>query len=526
MAAERSFLTNKRLISFIKGVLLLSGTAILMRSVAVCFNLYLRRRLGTDGIGLFTLIMSVYGFAVTFATSSINLASTRMVSESLGQGSDLAVRRSMKKCVGYSLFFGFLACVLLFLLSYPIGAGLLGDVRTVSCLRLLALTLPCIALTSAFQGYFTAVRRISKNAAVQITEQAVRVGATMLLLSLTTPGDLESACLCVIAGGTLSDLLSFLYAFITYRIDMRRHITKSGKATGDFNKKLLSIALPVAFSSYLRSALVTVEHLLIPRGLRKLGNSREQALSTYGVMQAMALPIIMFPYALLSPFCTLLVPEIAGRRAAGDKRGINRVSSSAFGAVMIFGIGIAGIMICWSYELGGVIYHSAEAGRYIKLLAPLVPVMYLDTVTDSILKGMDEQLYTMRINIADAALSVMIVFLLVPRIGIYGYIIEIFFCELLNASFSVWKLISIVKVRTALIRRGLLPLVSVIAATSLTKLICGRFITAGAMSVPGLTVHICSTLLLYLFFLRILDLLWTFLSKNTKKAKKKHFVST
>lgn len=498
MYSLKSIFKNKRMTGFIRGVLLMAVTAVVMRTAAVYFNSYLNEKLGADGMGLFTLITSVYGFAVTFATSAINLASTRLVSESLGIGSDRSVRDAMKKCIAYSMTFGFSAAFILFALSYPIGMYLLKDARTVSSLRLFALTLPCISLSSALNGYFTAVRRISKNAAVQIAEQAIRIGGTVLLISLFISGDLEKACLCVVGGGCLADLLSFLYSFIMYRIDLKRHIGNEGKLEGDQKKKLLSIALPVALSSYLRSGLVTIEHLLIPWGLGKLGRSRDSALATYGVMQAMALPIVLFPYALLSPFCAMIIPEIAGKRASGDKPGIERVSSAAFGFVMIFGIGAAGIMSCYSYELGQVIYKNLEAATYIRLLAPLVPVMYLDTVTDSILKGMDEQLYTMRINMLDAFASVIIVFVLVPRIGIYGYIIEIFFCEIVNASFSVGKLLSIVKIRIRLVRRLLVPLISVIASTALSKLIFSVVIVSERSNALSLIVHIGTTAVLYL----------------------------
>lgn len=505
--------SGRRLNVFIKGVVLLSITAIIMRTVAIYFNKYLHLRLGADGIGLFTLIMSVYGFALTLATSSVSLASTRLVSESLGKGSGAAVRRAMTCCIVYCLFFGTLSSILLYSLSYPIGRYLLSDVRTVSCLRLLALALPGIALTSAFQGYFTAVRRVEKSALLQIAEQAARIAVTMLLLRFVPQGDLERACLCVIAGGVCSDTLSFLFALTMYRVDMRRHIQHSGELREGTGKALISIALPVALSSYLRSALVTIEHILIPRGMRKLGSSREQALAAYGIVQAMALPVVLFPYALLSPFCSLLIPEIAERRAAGDPEGISRVSGAAFGFVMIFGIGLSGAMSCWSYELGEVIYGSREAANYIKLLAPLVPIMYLDTVTDSILKGMNEQLYTMRINIADAFMSVIIVFFLVPRIGIYGYIAEIFICELINASLSVMKLLSVVRFRPKVFRRGALPLISIITACALARLL-SALIPLCANGALALSLHLFATLFIYLFILRFLLLLYDFGEKH------------
>ena len=496
-----SVLQNQKLTKFIKSVLLLTGTAIIMRAVSVYFNVYLTGKLGEEGIGLFTLVTSVYSFAITFATSAVNLASTRLVSEALGTNSHMAVRSYMRKCICYSMAFGFGASFLLFSLAPAIGIKLLGDQRTVTSLRFFALTLPCIALSSCLNGYFTAVRRVAKNAAVQFCEQSVRIGVCVFLLTFFMPSDLELACVCVVCGGCSADLLSFIYCFIMYKADMKKHISKAGKDIEKGDSRLLSIALPMALSSYVRSGLVTIEHLLIPWGLRKKGGSNSEALRTYGIIQAMALPIIMFPYALLTPFSNLLIPEVAERNARGDKSGIERVSASAFGFVLVFGIGISGIMSFYSYELGLTVCKSAQAAEYIKMIAPLVPVMYLDTVTDSILKGLDEQLYTMRVNIMDAFLSVIIVFLLVPRIGIYGYIAEIFFCELINASFSVWKLLSVVKFKTKIVMRALVPLVSIVLSTFITRLVFFLFPVGLPLSAFSLTAQVAFTALLYLFLL-------------------------
>lgn len=464
---------------FLKNTLLLTLTSLLMRSVGVYFNVYLTDRLGSDGMGLFTLTGSVYGLAVTLATSAVTLAATRLVSEAMGESTDSSEKESgrilaaMKVCIGYSLFFGLLAGGILFLFAAPIGKVILSDARTIPSLQLLAISLPFVALTSALSGYFTAVRRVSKNAVTQIFEQGLRIGATILLLTFFTSGGLERACLWVVAGGVLGNLFSFLYCFALYLRDLRRHHrgqTTDPAAIAPMRKKLLGIALPVAFSSYLRQGLVTIEHLLIPWGLKKKGDSQSEALSTYGIMQGMALPVVMFPYAFLSPFCNLLIPEVAEKRAAGDVLGVQRITERVFRFVLAMGIGTAGIFLCLSSELGTVIGGSRETADYIRLLAPLVPIMYLDTAVDSILKGLDEQLFCMRVNILDSAMSVLVVLILLPQIGIYGYIIEIFACELINASLSVMRLLQVMEVKLSplmLIR----PVVSIFGATTIARFI-------------------------------------------------------
>ncbi len=514
---------------FLQNVLLLTATSLLMRSVGVYFNVYLTRRLGSDGMGLFTLTGSVYGFAITLATSAVTLAATRMVSEAMGESVEGEAKESgrilaaMKACIGYSLFFGCLAGGLLFFLAAPIGRWVLSDVRTISSLRLMALSLPFQGLTSALAGYFTAVRRVSKSALTMIAEQALRIGVTVALLTLFTSGGLEVACLWVVVGSFAGNLFSFLYCFLLYRLDLwrhHRHQVADPAEAAPMQKKLLGIALPVALSSYLRQGLVTIEHLLIPWGLKKKGDSKTGALATYGIMQGMALPVVMFPYAFLSPFCNLLIPEIAEKRAAGDSRGVQVITERVIGFVLAMGIGTAGIFLCLSAELGTVLGGQRQTAEYIRLLAPLVPIMYLDTAVDSILKGLDEQLFCMRVNLLDAALSVLVVLILLPRVGIYGYIIEIFACELINASLSVMRLLQVIEVRLSP-RILIFPLIAVFAATTLARYLFSILLPY-AIDGWGLALHVAIVAGLYVGILMIMKFIMPPAGRNLLERRFLH----
>lgn len=486
---------------FLSGVLILSATSFLLRAIGVRFNLYLSDRLGAEGLGLFTLTMSVYSLAVTFATSAVGLAATRLISEAMGASRQKEIRPAMGRAILYSLGFGCAAGLILFACAAPIGRGLLGDSRTIRSLRLLALSLPFVALSSALSGYFTAVRRVGRSSAVQIISQLARIGITAALLEVILPDDLEIACLSVIAGSVISEGLSFVLSLLLYLRDRRRYPRGKDVDRRPITKSLVSIAIPVALSSYLRSALNTIEHLLIPWGLRKNGNSSDRALEVYGIMQGMALPVILFPYAFLNPFCSLIVPEVAERRASGSLSGVRNITEKVFRFACIFGLGTAGIVLCYSADLGTVVCHSAEAGHYIRLIAPLIPIMYLDTCVDSILKGMNEQLYSMQVNIVDSLLSVVIVFLLLPRIGIYGFIVELYVCEIINASLSIARMLKVVPIRIGALKEVFLPLICVIGATALSRLILGLAGLSLVWNGPILTLHILLSAAIYLLLL-------------------------
>ena len=72
-------------------VMALAGLS--MQGIGVFFNAFLTGALGEAGMGLLSLTMSVYGFAVTFATSGVTLTITRLLAENLGRQDFAGARR-------------------------------------------------------------------------------------------------------------------------------------------------------------------------------------------------------------------------------------------------------------------------------------------------------------------------------------------------------------------------------------------------------------------------------------------------
>lgn len=460
---------------------LLTAVSLIMRTVSVTFNVYVSNTIGAEGMGLFALISSVYSFALTVATSGINLAATRLVSESLGRdgkdGSDSVLKNKkiqsiMLRCIVYSLLFSVTTALFLFVFSESIGIRLLRDRRTVSSLRILAVSLPPIAVSSALSGYFSAVRRVYKNAIVSVFGQAIKIGVTVSIFGSSFYRDTESACVAMVLGGTVAEILSFLIQFIMYRSEKNQRSDKEYfPQTKGITKNLLGIALPVAFSTYIRSGLITIEHMLIPVGLEKSGASKDASLADYGTVHSMVFPLVLYPSAILSSFAGLLIPEVAQAGAAHNERQIKRITLGVMKLALLFAIGTAGIIGCFSYELGNAIYPDSDAGKYIRMIAPLIPVMYIDTATDAILKGLGQQVYSMWVNIIDASLSVVLVIFLLPKYGIIGYIITVYFTEILNAALSITKLLTITDVKPPVFSFIIKPLICVACAVSVAKLL-------------------------------------------------------
>ena len=164
--------------------------------------------------------------------------------------------------------------------------------------------------------------------------------------------------------------------------------------------------------------------------------------------------------------------------------------------------------------MGLSIYNSQSAGQYICAFAPLVPIMYLDTAVDSVLKGLGKQLYCMKVNILDSTLSLLLVLILVPKFGIWGYVACVYIAETVNASLSIGKMITETKIRINpmwIVR----PLASIFISTTIV-----RFFTLYCPSFDTTYFKILSTCVLYsvLIVPKI-----SFFYKKSYKTEKAHF---
>lgn len=206
---------------------------------------------------------------------------------------------------------------------------------------------------------------------------------------------------------------------------------------------MFHLAVPVAVSAYARTALSTLQHLLVPRGFRRSGASAEYALATYGVIQGMVFPVLFFPSAPLNVLSQLIVPELTESQVAGHRRHINYLVSRVFRLGFFFAVAISGIFFALAEPLGLLLYQSNEASFFLRVFAPIASVIYLDTLTDGMLKGLGQQVSSMRFNIIDALTGVICTWFLLPRFAISGYLFTVFATELLNFVLSFAKLLSI-----------------------------------------------------------------------------------
>ena len=432
--------------TFFFNTLILLFSSIIFQIINMFFNIYISNTIGEQAIGVFSLVMSVYMFGITLASAGINITATRIVSEEIACNNVLGAKKAIKKCIFLSIILGCSASFIFFIFADFITIYCLHNLINKNIIYLICFALPFIAMSSAINGYFTAVRRIYKNAIAKFFEELVKIISTAFLLNSFMPRGINYACYSLILGDVISEVLSFLYLYFLYKIEKDKDILESRyKDLDSYNKRILHIAMPIAFTSYLRSGLSTIKQLIIPSCLQKSGMNSSNALISYGIVNGMAMPIIMFPVTLIISFSSLLIPEFSRYYAQRNYKKIKNITTIILIFTSIFSVFIMIFIFIFADKLSIIIYKKAEIAKYIRILSPLIVIMYLDIVIDSILKGLDAQVSVMAINVFDCIISICFIYFLVPILGFSGYIISIFISEVIDFSLSGYKLLTILK---------------------------------------------------------------------------------
>ena len=405
---------------YLQNAMLLTASGLVLRMLGMGFRVVLSAYLGGEGMGLYQLILAVYMVFVSLATAGMNVAATRLAAQSLARGQGMAA--TLRGLCTAALAFGTVAMVAQALLAGPAAHSLLHDARAETALRVLAPSLPFMAVSGALRGCFLAARRVTPNVVTQLIEQLVRMAVAVAGLRVVAQWGAGYGCAAVLLGNTVSEgvscCLMLLFAARTPEF-ARRGQEPLHPYT---RRELYEIVLPVTGSRLLGSGLQAVESSLIPLTLSLYTGSRAVAMTQYGNFKGMALPLLFFPFSVLSALSGLLMPEITRAHTRGDGAGTRHLIGTMLKLTGLFSLAAGACFVAFGPQLAQIVYRDTEVGRYVQVLGFVAPFMYLESMVDGVLKGLGEQLATFRYSLADSLLRIAAIAVLLPRYGIMAFL--------------------------------------------------------------------------------------------------------
>lgn len=430
----------------IKGAIIVFTASITTRILGFIFRVFLADTLNAQGMGIFQLIMSLYMLIVTFATAGISFSVSRMISENIA----IKNKKNPKTIIRISILWAFSLGVLIsiFLLAFKekIAVLVLHEQKTTLSIFWLAFSIPFIAVSSCVKGYFYAKRKPLLPSMAFIFEQILKMLFVVVMFKIFNTQDLEKSCAIIAMGMTISEISSCLITYFIY-IKSREEKTKEKFEKSNkilILKNVLKISVPIQLSSSFNALLRLVESILIIECLNIFTKGDvEYATASYGIIKGMVLPLIMFPTSFLQSIITVLIPELSGATAKGNKIAVKKACEKSLQLTTILGIFVSAIFVKFPFEIASIFYKNPEVAPILQKLSLLCPIIYVQLICMGILNAIGEQITSFKYNILEGALRIILILLLVPKGGINSFLISMFIVESFSLALYSTKLFKV-----------------------------------------------------------------------------------
>ena len=418
---------------FLKGTLILACTGLVSRIAGFFYRIFLSHAIGAEGLGLYQLILPLQGLMAALSYTGIQSALSRLIASRLALQEKKEAYFSLVTGIFAAVFFSAVTGFLLFRHADFFASTILKAPGTSDLLRLTAASIPLCAIHSCIDSYYYARKKASVPAAVQLSEQAVRIGATYILYLIFLSEDRPVTAMIAAGGSLAGEAAASLISLLMVSFHFGNHPVKEKTSVKIFPliKDLFTLSFTISLNRILLTLLGSIEAVLIPQMLIRCGMTSSEALKIYGIFTGMALPLLLFPSTLTTSAAVMLMPSVARMDALGDQKQLRHVTDQTFFLCMFLGFLCGSGFFLFGPFLGTLLFHSKTAGTYIRYLSFICPFLYTNTMLASILQGLGRPGCCLIHSAAGILIRIFSVVFMIPAIGIRGYFYGIFLGELL-----------------------------------------------------------------------------------------------
>ena len=458
--------------------------------------------MGPEALGLYQLVFPIYILAWTISAAGISVAVSQLVATETGKGQSGNARRIARMALILSVAIGTVISIILYVFAEPIAVNIIREPQITLSLKILSGCIPFMAAGSTIKGYFYGKQEMAKPAIGQIIEQSVRMITVYLFTGFFISKGLEYACALGVLGMCFGEIISFFYAYITYKKDLYKRAAP--RALLSRHKALLilsSVAIPLTFNRVITSVLQSVENILIPIKLQEFGLTNPQALSVYGQFTGMSMPLIFFPSMITASLATALTPAVSHARAARDEKQLQFTISKTIQFALLIGIGATALFMSLPHEIAMVLYNQPAVGDMLYALSFICPFFYLQSTLLGVLNGLGRQFETVASSIAGSLLCIAITYFYVPYKGLFGFIAALVISSSLVTFLHLFNVLKYTSIPIDVVNWFLKPALAGAAGALVMKYILQHYLVHLFSLRLSLFMAIGALGLFYIFFL-------------------------
>ena len=398
---------------FIKSTMILIVGGFITKILGMIIKIIMTRNISEYGVSLYTLTLPTYNLFITIVTSGMQIATSKLVSENKYRKKDIIMTSII-----ITIIISIISVVLILLFSKSISSILHNNDLYYPILSII-LSLPFIGISSVIRGYFFGINKMHVHVISNFIEQLVRI--ILYIIILPKMNNDISAVSFIIGSNILSELAA-LTTMTLYlpKTKIKFNLNKSIK------KEILSTSIPSTTSRLIGTISYFFEPILVTNLLLLNGYDINYISYEYGIINGYVIQLLLLPSFFSMAISQSIIPLISkayiNKNYLYIKKKIKEIISLSF----IIGLSYSLIILINPKFFLNLIYNTNKGINYIKIMAPLFILLYIQTPLTSILQSMNMSYESMKSTIYGFIIKLIIMIILsYLKFGIYSYIIPL-----------------------------------------------------------------------------------------------------
>lgn len=402
---------------FLKSTLVLLIGGVIGKLVGFVLRIIVTRKLGAEGMGLYSLLAPTSSLLSVIATLSYPTALSKIISEKSSRTKTL-----FTSIIPLSIIINIFIIGITILLA-PTLSTLLKNETLYFPIICLSLVTPFISISSIIKGYFWGKQNMFPYMLSNFIEQITRLILITLFINKFLSISLTHAISFIILVNAAGEVVSQLVMMYFFPKNIRPSIN-------DFNKndikKVMDICVPSTSSKIIGSISYFLEPIVLTNVLMYVGYSKDFIVYEYGVINAYAMSLLLMPQFFTQNMATSLVPELSKYYSLSN----NEMCKKRIKQIVLISCSIGGlstlIITLFPTFFLNILYHTTLGLDYIRLLSPFTILFYVEYPLINALQALGKSKIAMKCTIISSIIRLIsIATLSLLKIGMYSLILSI-----------------------------------------------------------------------------------------------------
>jgi len=366
---------------FIKSTFILIIGGFFTKVLGMIIKIVLTRLIGTEGIGLYSMIMPTFMLLNSIAQLGLPTALNILIASDKYNTKNLVFTSIL-----ISLSIDILIILFLITSSTFLSNNLLNDSRLTLGLLSIGFVLPFITISNCLRSYFFAKQRMYPHVITNIIEDLVKLIFIIIGIPFFLSKGIEYVIAFVILTNIfceLSSIIIFIFLIPNFKCKKKELIPNKKNI-----KELFKIALPTTGSRLIGSIGYFLEPIIITFVLLKIGYTNKFIVYEYGIINGYVMQLVLLPSFFTGAISQALIPIVSKNYTKGNYKYISKKIKQAIFFSLLIGIPATIIFELFPDILLKFLFNTNKGIDYIKIIAPICLLHYIQSPISSSLQAM------------------------------------------------------------------------------------------------------------------------------------------